>query len=75
MKKRTIKKQAHAFYKGRLSFPTYEDTGYGFAGCTVKVLALLHPSVEKEVKKIAREKYGWDGNHWDNPLVVGHYEI
>ena len=75
MKNRTIKKRAHAFYKGRLSFPMYESGGYGFAGRTVKVFASLHPSVEKEVKKIAREKYGWDGNHWDNPLVVGCFEI
>ena len=75
MKKRTIKKAAHAYYRGRLLFPTYEDTGYGFAGRTVKVFASLHPSVEKEVKKIAREKYGWDGNHWDDPLVIEQYEI
>lgn len=75
MKNRTIKKMAHAFYRGRLSFPIYEETGYGFCGSTVKVFASLHPSVEKEVLKIAREKYGWDGNHWDNPLVVDQYEI
>lgn len=75
MKKRTVKKAAHAYYRGRLSFPTYEDGGYGFAGRIVKVFAILHPSVEKEVKKIAREKYGWDGNHWDDPLVVEQYEI
>lgn len=74
MKKRTVKKMAHAFYRGKLSYPTYEDTGYGFGGSIIKVFASLHPAVEKEVKEIARKK-GWDGNHWDNPLVVDQYEI
>lgn len=75
MKKRTIKKLANRFLKGNLPVHTYEDGGYGFEGRTVKVFAILPYPVEKEVKKIAREKYGWDGCHWSSPLLLYTYEV
>lgn len=73
MKKRLAKKMARKYYNNKLNYSTSEEGGYGMNGNTIKVYAELHPTVSREVINYAYA-WGWDGNHWDNPLVVEEYE-
>lgn len=72
MKKRTAKKWATRFLKNK------EWTPFGVTsviiGNYVKVLALFPDAVCWEVWKKAYRK-GWDGCHWDDPLVIDIWEV
>ena len=71
MKKRIVKKKAMNFLRGNWKqVKCREDSGYGWNGEVTKVFAILHPAVEHEVRELARSRFGWDGCHWDDPLVV-----
>lgn len=71
MKKRIIKKRAKEFLANPSSAKTHEIIwrGYTDGTYTVKTIASLPKCVADEVHRIAR-KSGWDGCHWDDPLLI-----
>ena len=72
MKKRVAKKWASRFLTNKDWTPF--GIGIVVVGKYEKVVALFPPSVRWEVWKKAYRQ-GWDGCHWDDPLVIDIREV
>ena len=75
MNKRLIKKMAKTYLEsGRTFLPygTYEEDYNAYndgSPAITKVFAIFPPKVCREIERLASQN-GWDGCHWDHPLLV-----
>ena len=72
MKRRILEKVAKQFLDGKRSFPTHweECRTYNDGRPGVDQLWVSMPwKLEREVCRQARLR-GWDGCHWDYPLII-----
>lgn len=73
MKRRQLKKIAVQFLAGKRTFPThYEECITHTDGRPGVDQWWVTPprKIEREICRQAVRLYGWDGCHWDNPLIV-----
>ena len=69
MKRRVINKIARRYLNSGKKYTPYGVGHESYNGVIIKEIAIFPVRISREIRRLA-ECQGWDGCHWDDPLLL-----